>query len=34
VFATVGNATADLAATRIMSRQAGKDAEGTGNDRP
>ena len=34
VFATVGNVTADLTATSIVSRQAGKDAKETGSDRP
>ena len=34
VFATVGNVTADLTATSIVSRQAGKDAKETGGDRP
>ncbi len=34
VFATVGNVTADLTATSIVSRQAGKDAEDTGSNRP
>ena len=34
VFATVGNVTADLTATSIVSRQARKDAGDTGNDNP
>ncbi|MEO8367550.1 MAG: dicarboxylate/amino acid:cation symporter [Pseudoxanthomonas sp.] len=34
VFATVGNVTADLTATSIVSRQAGKDASSTGVDKP
>jgi Na+/H+-dicarboxylate symporter len=34
VFATVGNVTADLTATSIVSRQAGNDAGDTGSDKP
>jgi Na+/H+-dicarboxylate symporter len=34
VFATVGNVTADLTATSIVSRQAGKDAKEADSDRP
>lgn len=34
VFATVGNVTADLTATSIVSRQAGNDAKATGSDNP
>jgi len=34
VFATVGNVTADLTATSIVSRQSGKDDTGAGSDNP